>query len=98
MRAHRAPLRGVLGSLQWAFYRWGPVSAPALTWILLALVGVGGAVLLDGAWRALPPLAAGLACLSGPGRRWLALVGLIARAGALERRSTLAERWEMARS
>ncbi|MBK7641573.1 MAG: glycosyltransferase [Planctomycetes bacterium] len=63
VRARHAPLSGLLGSLQWLFYRRVPLLVPAL-----------------------------------PFARRSRTVRLIARAIELEDRSSLPERWDMARS
>ena len=97
VRAVRPRLPGRLGRLQCALYRALPPMASTLTWILLAAVALVPCLAFQGWWRAAGLLCVWLALGSSPGRRWLRLVSIIARARDEERRATLSESWEMTR-
>lgn len=96
VRAHTPP-RTVMDRAQFAFYRFVPMAAPTLTWLVpLALVAL--------AWAWLGAIVAGTIAIaygvllaSAVGRRWLALMRVIRAAAASERHSPLPEQWEMAR-
>jgi cellulose synthase/poly-beta-1,6-N-acetylglucosamine synthase-like glycosyltransferase len=98
VRAVRPHLPSVLGRVQCALYRELPPMAPLLTWIACSALAFGGALLLEGWWRALPATLIAVGLCTVPGRRWLALMGIIARARKLERSGTQPEAWEMSRS
>jgi len=98
VRAVRPRLPSALGRVQCALYRELPPMAPLLTWIACCVLALGGAALLNGWWRTLPAALIVMALLSPPGRRWLALMGIIARARRLERSGPQPEAWEMSRS
>jgi len=92
------PARGGLATrLQWWFYRYVPLAAPALALAgLLALFAL--ALLWGGAAPALGVLFVALLLANvGTGRRLVRLLALIGRAAKLERREPLADRWEMGR-
>lgn len=97
VRAVRPDMPDWLGRLQCLLYRELPPMAPALTWIMIAVLALLPAALLEGWWRASGLVGIVLALSSAPGRRWLGLMGIIARARSEERRATLAESWEMTR-
>ena len=99
VRHHRRPLRGhLVDELQWLFYRYVPLLAPELAAAALFVLPLA-------AWTLAGPTAGGVTalilvglCLTPVGLRGLRLLGVIARATRLERRSAMADRWEMGRT
>ena len=98
MRRVSPPTRGGLTvRLQWWFYRYVPLAAPAL-----ALAGALAGLILSFLWGGAVPgflalVLVGVLASVGAGRRLLRLLAVIRRAAQLERREALADRWEMGR-
>lgn len=99
VRHHRRPLTGgPVDRLQWLFYRYLPLLAPELAALGAALVVAFAWWFGDSSAGLIAALILAGLCLTPVGRRCLRLLGVIARATRLERRSALADRWEMGRT
>lgn len=98
VRRVRPPMRSIAARVQCALYRNVPPAAPLLTVVALLALALGPIPWLEGYWRAVPLLLVGISLLTPPVRRWWQLMRLIARAQALERQASIAERWEMLRT